>query len=139
MSSLLTYCFDLLAVRLYDIETLQCFVCSYKNDQHTRTINMVSEIIYYLMSEWVWLGIEGSAADTWYIIYSHVIHTHMSSLVSDIQVKYSPNANMYVSCSDDGDIKIWDGVSNRCVNTFSKAHGDKPVSSVVFSRNSKVI
>jgi len=53
-------------------------------------------------------------------------------------VKYSPNANMYVTASKDGDIKIWDGVSNKCVNTFERAHDGAQVCSVVFSRNAKV-
>lgn len=45
---------------------------------------------------------------------------------------------MFVSSSVDGSIKIWDGVSHKCVNTFHKAHDGKEVCSVVFSRNSKV-
>jgi hypothetical protein len=28
-----------------------------------------------------------------------------------------------VSCSTDGAIKVWDGASSRCVNTFAGAHG----------------
>ncbi len=55
-----------------------------------------------------------------------------------LQVRYSPNANLYVSASKDGDIKVWDGVSNKCINTFSKAHDGEQVCSVEFSRNSKV-
>ncbi|XP_076365409.1 cleavage stimulation factor subunit 1 Cst50 [Tachypleus tridentatus] len=54
-------------------------------------------------------------------------------------VKYSPNANLYVTSSKDGDIKVWDGVSNKCINTFSQAHDGNEVPSVVFSRNSKYI
>ena len=45
---------------------------------------------------------------------------------------------MYVSASKDGDIKIWDGVSNKCINTFGKAHEGAEICSVLFSRNSKV-
>ena len=55
-----------------------------------------------------------------------------------MQAKYSPNANMFVTASKDGDIKIWDGVSNKCVNTFTKSHDGEEVCSVEFSRNSKV-
>ncbi|KAI0229652.1 Cleavage stimulation factor subunit 1 [Lamellibrachia satsuma] len=54
-------------------------------------------------------------------------------------VHYSPNARTYVTASKDGDIKIWDAVSNKCVNTFSKAHDGSEVCSVVFSRNSKYV
>ncbi len=45
---------------------------------------------------------------------------------------------MFVTSSKDGDIKVWDGVSNKCVNTFAKAHDGNEVCSVEFSRNSKV-
>jgi len=55
-----------------------------------------------------------------------------------LQVNYSPNANLYVTASKDGDIKIWDGVSNKCINTFEHAHDGAQVCSVVFSRNAKV-
>lgn len=45
---------------------------------------------------------------------------------------------MYASCSKDGEIKLWDSVSNRCFNTFANAHEGSEVCSVQFSRNSKV-
>jgi len=45
---------------------------------------------------------------------------------------------MFVTSSKDGDIKLWDGVSNKCFCTFSGAHSGKEVVSVLFSRNSKV-
>ena len=55
-----------------------------------------------------------------------------------LQTKYSPNANLYVTCSKDGHIKIWDAVSSLCVNTFKNAHDGQEVCSVLFTRNSKV-
>ncbi|EDO32178.1 predicted protein [Nematostella vectensis] len=54
-------------------------------------------------------------------------------------VKYAPSANLYASCSNDGSIKIWDGVSNRCVATFPKAHNGAEIFSVQFSFNSKYV
>jgi len=56
-----------------------------------------------------------------------------------VKVKYSANASLYVTASKDGNIKIWDGVSNKCVNTFERAHDGAEVCSVVFSRNAKVL
>lgn len=53
-------------------------------------------------------------------------------------MKWSPNANMYVTSSKDGDIKLWDGVGNVVINTFTKAHDGNEVCSVAFSRNGKV-
>lgn len=81
-------------LRLYDINSLQCFVSSNPQDQHKGTI---------------------------------------------LSVKYSRMGNMYVTGSKDGDIKIWDGVSNRCINTFYKAHGGESVCSVQFSKNGKYV
>ncbi|KAK7093311.1 cleavage stimulation factor subunit 1-like [Littorina saxatilis] len=54
-------------------------------------------------------------------------------------VDWSPNGNMYASSSKDGDIKVWDGVSNKCVTTFRLAHQGQQVCSLYFSRNSKYL
>ncbi|XP_076056650.1 cleavage stimulation factor subunit 1 Cst50 [Oratosquilla oratoria] len=54
-------------------------------------------------------------------------------------VKYSSDARLYASASRDGHIKLWDGVSGRCVQTFSKAHDGAEVCSVLFSRNGKYV
>lgn len=81
-------------LRLYDVNTFQCFVSCNPLDQHTDTISGVG---------------------------------------------YNPSANSYVSCSKDGSIKLWDGVSNRCVTTFDKAHDGAEVCSAIFSKNSKYI
>lgn len=81
-------------LRLYDVNTFQCFVSCNPLDQHTDTI---------------------------------------------CGVCYNPSANSYVTCSKDGSIKLWDGVSNRCVTTFEKAHDGAEVCSAVFSKNSKYI
>lgn len=53
--------------------------------------------------------------------------------------RYSKDGRHYVTSSRDGSIKVWDGVSNRCINTFQKAHDGAEVCSVEFSRNSKVM
>ncbi|XP_046667557.1 cleavage stimulation factor subunit 1 isoform X1 [Homalodisca vitripennis] len=42
-------------------------------------------------------------------------HQHTASITS---IKFSQNARYFASTSRDGSIKLWDGVSNRCVNTF---------------------
>jgi cleavage stimulation factor subunit 1 len=55
------------------------------------------------------------------------------------QVRYSTDGNLYVSCSKDGSIKVWDAVSSRCVKYISKAHAGFEVNSVQFSRNSKYV
>ena len=66
----------------------------------------------------------------------HPDQQHTDQITS---AKWSPNANLFVSCAKDGDIKLWDGVSNTCINTFKKAHDGSEVCSVQFSRNSKYI
>ncbi|PSN45009.1 Cleavage stimulation factor subunit 1 [Blattella germanica] len=57
-------------------------------------------------------------------------HQHTAGVTS---VKYSPDAKVYASAGRDGSIKIWDGVSNRCVNTFLKAHDGAEVCSYLLS------
>lgn len=81
-------------VRLYDMNTLQCFVCAFPNHQHTQTLT---------------------------------------------NLKWSKDAKLFATCSKDGNIKLWDGVSNRCVNTFVKAHDGLEVCSVEFSKNGKYL
>lgn len=54
-------------------------------------------------------------------------------------VRYSADARVCASASKDGDIKVWDGVSGRCVQTFTKCHDGAEVCSVLFSRNGKYI
>lgn len=53
-------------------------------------------------------------------------------------IDYNKTASFYVTGCKNGDIKVWDGISNRCVNTFRRAH-DGAVSSVKVSRNGKYI
>ncbi|XP_044728718.1 cleavage stimulation factor subunit 1 [Chrysoperla carnea] len=81
-------------LRLYDVNTSQCFVCSIPSHQHTAAIN---------------------------------------------SIKYSQDAKYFATASKDGSIKLWDGVSNRCVNTFQKAHDGSEVCSVAFTKNGKYL
>lgn len=81
-------------LRLYRVETSQCFVSSNPGDQHKLSVTSV---------EW------------------------------------SPNARVFASGSKDGSIKLWDSVSNKCINTFADAHGGSEVCSVTFSKNSKYL
>ncbi|XP_041377210.1 cleavage stimulation factor subunit 1-like isoform X2 [Gigantopelta aegis] len=54
-------------------------------------------------------------------------------------VNWSPNAKLFVTCSRDGSMKIWDGVSQKCISTLIDAHKGEELCSAVFSRNSKYI
>ncbi|KAI9500462.1 WD40-repeat-containing domain protein [Coemansia spiralis] len=55
------------------------------------------------------------------------------------QVCYSANGALIGSSSRDGTIKIWDGVSGKCIRTISEAHEGRAVTAVRFSRNSKYV
>lgn len=54
-------------------------------------------------------------------------------------VRYSSDGKLYASCSVDGSIKFWDGITNDCINTITNAHGGREVSSIQFSRNRKYL
>lgn len=81
-------------LRMYRVETSQCFVSSNPNDQHKLPVTSC---------EW------------------------------------SPNARVFATGSKDGSIKLWDGVSNKCINTFVDAHAHQEVTSVAFTKNSKYL
>lgn len=81
-------------LRMYRVETSQCFVSSNPNDQHKLPVT----------------GCE-----------------------------WSPNGRIFATGSKDGSIKLWDGISNKCINTFADAHGHQEVTSVTFTKNSKYL
>ncbi|KNC72186.1 hypothetical protein SARC_15261, partial [Sphaeroforma arctica JP610] len=54
-------------------------------------------------------------------------------------VDYSPTGSLYASCSYDGAIKVWDGVSSRCINTIQNSHNGRAVDTVKFSKNGKYL
>ncbi|XP_054272971.1 cleavage stimulation factor subunit 1 [Macrosteles quadrilineatus] len=61
-------------------------------------------------------------------------HQHTAGITA---IKFAQNARYFASSSRDGSIKLWDGVSNRCVNTFTDAHDGAQVCSIQFTRNAK--
>jgi len=63
-------------------------------------------------------------------------HQHGGEVTS---IKWSNDGKHFCSGSKDGSVKIWDGVSNRCIATFLQAHDGSEVCSVVFSRNGKYV
>lgn len=81
-------------LRLYNVETQQCFVSPTAREQHTAGIT---------------------------------------------DVHYADSAKLYVTASKDGNVKVWDGISNRCVETFQRAHDGAEITSARFTKNSKYI
>lgn len=81
-------------VRIYDINTSQCFVGSVPSTNHKGGITALA---------------------------------------------WSADGRLYVTAGGEGAIKLWDGVSGRCVNTMELAHDGTEVGSVRFSRNGKYV
>jgi len=63
-------------------------------------------------------------------------HYHTAGITS---LKYSFDGKHYASGSRDGSIKLWDGISNKCIATIAQAHDGAVVGSVTFSRSGKYI
>lgn len=55
------------------------------------------------------------------------------------QVRYAPNGGMYVTASKDGAVRIWDGVSARCVRAIPAAHGSAEASSAIFTKDQRYV
>eukprot|EP00041_Stephanoeca_diplocostata_P004591 m.47387 g.47387 ORF g.47387 m.47387 type:complete len:547 (-) comp15217_c0_seq1:348-1988(-) len=51
------------------------------------------------------------------------------------QVRYNSTGRYFASACKAGKIKIWDGLSCRCIQTINKAHDGTAVTSVQFSKN----
>lgn len=49
-------------------------------------------------------------------------------------IRCTSDGKVFATASNDGAVKLWDAVSNRTINTLSKAHSGSPVSSVRWSR-----
>lgn len=51
------------------------------------------------------------------------------------QTRFSPSGSMFVSCSEDGSVKLWDATNFQCVRTLLHAHSGSAVNSACFSRD----
>jgi len=54
-------------------------------------------------------------------------------------VRYNSDGRMFASCSKDGSVRLWDGVSHKCIKYIPHAHDRAQVSSVQFSKNGKFL
>ncbi|CAH2044090.1 unnamed protein product [Thlaspi arvense] len=55
------------------------------------------------------------------------------------QVRYSSTGSVYVTASKDGAIRLFDGVSAKCVRSISGAHGNAEVTSAMFTRDQRFV
>lgn len=55
------------------------------------------------------------------------------------QVRYSSTGSMYVTASKDGSVHVWDGVTARCVRSFTGAHGPTEATSANFTKDQRFI
>ena len=81
-------------VRLYDVNTQQCFSSYHQNVQHGGPIT---------------------------------------------DIKAASDGSVFASTSVDGNVLLWDGVSNRVVNRLTGMHNTQPIFSVQWSRNNRYL
>lgn len=55
------------------------------------------------------------------------------------QVRYSSTGSLYVTASKDGLVHIWDGVTAKCVRSFSGAHGPAEATSANFTKDQRFV
>ncbi|KAL5751415.1 hypothetical protein ACOSP7_026018 [Xanthoceras sorbifolium] len=55
------------------------------------------------------------------------------------QVRYSSTGGMYVTASKDGAVRLWDGVSAKCVRSIVGAHGTAEATSANFTKDQRFV
>lgn len=144
-------------IRMYDVTTGCCFVCPNPRHQHTKQVNSLKWVycfnIFIFCLTWVWTKVSVILYQlinlTVVIVYLYIASRfpgrqvscdehYISNIIFSVCVRFSTNGRLFASAGADGHIKLWDGVSNRCINTFTAAHDGAEVSSICFTRNNKV-
>jgi cleavage stimulation factor subunit 1 len=54
-------------------------------------------------------------------------------------VRYSSTGSIYITASKDGAIRLFDGVSAKCVRSIGNAHGKSEVTSAVFTKDQRFV
>lgn len=54
-----------------------------------------------------------------------------------IQVRYSATGSMYVTASKDGAVRLWDGVSAKCIRLIASAHAAAEATSAKFTKDER--
>lgn len=55
------------------------------------------------------------------------------------QVRYSATGSMYVTASKDGAVRLWDGVSAKCLRSIVSAHGTAEATSAKFTKDERYV
>ncbi|KAI9007939.1 WD40-repeat-containing domain protein [Phycomyces nitens] len=55
------------------------------------------------------------------------------------QIRYSHTGKMFASSSADGSVRIWDGVTSKCIRNLENVHSGTAVSSVRLTANEKFV
>jgi len=55
------------------------------------------------------------------------------------QIRYSANGGLYVTASKDGGVRIWDGLTARCIRPITAAHGSTEATSASFTKDGRYV
>ncbi|KAF9428743.1 hypothetical protein BGZ94_001238 [Podila epigama] len=101
-------------VRIYDVKTLQCFTPkTFNNNNNNNNTNISNKAT--------------TAVD---------IGLHKGGIH---HIEYAHSGSVFVTASQDGSIKVWDGVSGKVVRTIDNAHSGKGVTNATISKNGRYI
>ncbi|CAG5099070.1 Oidioi.mRNA.OKI2018_I69.XSR.g16223.t1.cds [Oikopleura dioica] len=127
----------------YTIKVFDWSRSSAKKAQHTiQEVEWIRCLSLHPSGDWLVVGTQHPT------IRFYDLHT-TSCFTSPVQrdhhrgpittIHHSTDAKMFCSSSKDGTIKLWDGVSHRCIATWERAHEGYEVCSVQFTKNGKYL
>ncbi|KAF7727069.1 cleavage stimulation factor, 3' pre-RNA, subunit 1 [Apophysomyces ossiformis] len=140
----LASCSDDQSIKLFDLSKLgrvRSLSCS-KLIHLPKDTQPVNSICFHPSGDYILAGTQDPAIRV-YDVKTLLCYTNSNTTEMHrgpiTQIRYSHTGRLFASASADGNVRIWDSVSSRCVKLLEKVHSGAAVSSVRMTRDEKYI